>query len=50
MDLFDLKILSLNFDIGVDAIGPETNFTLETDRTSSQALRCAIAQAEKLTS
>ena len=31
MDLFDLKILSLNLNIGVDAIGPETYFTIEKD-------------------
>ena len=28
---FDLKIFSLNFNIGVDAIGPETDFTFEKD-------------------
>ena len=29
MDLFDLKILSLNLNIGVDTIGPETDVMIE---------------------
>ena len=28
---FGFKILSLNLDIGVDVIGPETDFTIQKD-------------------
>ena len=31
IDLFDLKVLDHNLNIGVDAMGPETDFTIEKD-------------------
>ena len=34
MDLFDLKVSSLNLNIRLDAKGPETDFTIEKDWNS----------------
>ena len=48
LDLWDFKIWSFNLDIGVDARGPETEFTIEKKKTYKVVTKWSVPSGHKV--